>query len=55
MNIVDFHVSDLDPTVSDKRTKDICNELLNKNLKIEWKFAQGTKIETINPLKLSIY
>lgn len=51
MNIVDFHVSDLDPTVSDKRTKDICNELINKNLKIEWKFAQGTKIETIKSLE----
>lgn len=47
LNIKDFHVSDLDPTVNDKRTQEICKEIINRNLKIEWKFAQGTKIETI--------
>jgi anaerobic magnesium-protoporphyrin IX monomethyl ester cyclase len=47
MDIKDFHVSDLDPTVNDKRTKEICNEIINRKLDIEWKIAQGTKIETI--------
>jgi radical SAM superfamily enzyme YgiQ (UPF0313 family) len=51
MNIRDFHVSDLDPTVNDLRTKEICKELINKNFNIEWKFAQGTKIETIKSLE----
>ena len=47
LGITDFHVSDLDPTVSDKRTREICQELIRRNLPISWKIAQGTKIETI--------
>jgi len=47
MNITDFHVSDLDPTVDDRRTRDICQELIRRDLPITWKLAQGTKIETI--------
>jgi pyruvate-formate lyase-activating enzyme len=47
LNVTDFHVSDLDPTVSDKRTREICRELISRNLPIIWKLAQGTKIETI--------
>jgi radical SAM superfamily enzyme YgiQ (UPF0313 family) len=45
--VTDFHVSDLDPTVSDKRTRAICEELIARRLPITWKLAQGTKIETI--------
>ena len=47
LGINDFHVSDLDPTVSDKRTKDICQEIIARRLPVTWKLAQGTKIETI--------
>ena len=47
LNIVDFHFSDLDPTVNERRIIEICNEILNRNLKFEWKLAQGTKMETI--------
>ena len=47
LNVTDFHVSDLDPTVNDKRTKEISKEIIKRKLNIEWKFAQGTKIETI--------
>lgn len=47
MGIEDFHVSDLDPTVNDNRTRDICKEIIKRNLAITWKLAQGTKIETI--------
>ncbi len=47
MDITDFHVSDLDPTVSDKRTREICEELIARQLPVTWKLAQGTKIETI--------
>jgi anaerobic magnesium-protoporphyrin IX monomethyl ester cyclase len=47
LGVRDFHVSDLDPTVSDKRTREICLELIERNLPIVWKLAQGTKIETI--------
>lgn len=47
LNVTDFHVSDLDPTVDDRRTRAICQELIARNLPITWKLAQGTKIETI--------
>jgi radical SAM superfamily enzyme YgiQ (UPF0313 family) len=47
MDISDFHVSDLDPTVSDKRTQEIALELIGRKLPVIWKIAQGTKIETI--------
>jgi radical SAM superfamily enzyme YgiQ (UPF0313 family) len=47
LGVTDFHVSDLDPTVNDKRTREICNELIRRKLPIVWKLAQGTKIETI--------
>ncbi|MGM4906238.1 B12-binding domain-containing radical SAM protein [Tardiphaga sp. 866_E4_N2_1] len=47
LGVRDFHVSDLDPTVNDKRTREICRELIARKLPIVWKLAQGTKIETI--------
>ena len=47
MGVTDFHVSDLDPTVHEKRTRDICQELISRKLPVTWKLAQGTKIETI--------
>lgn len=47
MQVTDFHVSDLDPTISDKRTRQIADEISKKNIPITWKLAQGTKIETI--------
>lgn len=47
LDITDFHISDLDPTVNDKRTREICRELIRRKLPISWKLAQGTKIETI--------
>ncbi|MDD0852505.1 radical SAM protein [Halobacteriovorax sp. GB3] len=47
MGITDFHVSDLDPTVKEKRTLELCDEIIKKNIPVVWKLAQGTKIETI--------
>ena len=47
LDIVDFHFSDLDPTVNEKRIVEMCNEIISRNLKFEWKLAQGTKMETI--------
>ncbi len=47
MAVHEFHISDLDPTVQDKRTQEICRELIRRDLPIIWKIAQGTKIETI--------
>ena len=50
LNVTDFHFSDLDPTVNEKRTVQISNEIIKRNLKIEWKLSQGTKVETIKNL-----
>jgi len=47
LGVTDFHISDLNPTVSEKRTQEICREIIKRQLKITWKLAQGTKIETI--------
>ncbi len=50
LGVTDFHISDLDPTVQSKRTKNICIELIKRKLPVVWKIAQGTKIETIKDL-----
>jgi radical SAM superfamily enzyme YgiQ (UPF0313 family) len=46
-NVCEFHIEDINPTVSDQRIRDICDEILKRQLKIIWKIAAGTKIETI--------
>ncbi|MBP7652681.1 radical SAM protein [Candidatus Dependentiae bacterium] len=45
--VEEFHIEDLNPTVSDERIQNICKEILRRNLKIIWKIAAGTKVETI--------
>lgn len=47
LGINDFHISDLNPTVREDRFVKISQLIIQKNLKIKWKVAQGTKIETI--------
>ena len=46
-SINEFHFEDPDPTVSDKRIREICEQIIVKNLKFSWKLAGGTKVETI--------
>ncbi|MBI4279108.1 MAG: B12-binding domain-containing radical SAM protein [Armatimonadetes bacterium] len=43
----DFHLEDVDPTVSDRRTREICQEILGRRLDVIWKIVAGTKVETI--------
>jgi anaerobic magnesium-protoporphyrin IX monomethyl ester cyclase len=43
----EFHIEDLDPTISDPRIREICNELLRRRLDVIWKIVAGTKVETI--------
>ena len=43
----EFHIEDLNPTISDKRVRDICREILRRGLRVSWKIAAGTKVETI--------
>ena len=43
----EFHIEDLNPTVSDKRIREICREILRRGLKVIFKMVSGTKVETI--------
>ncbi|MBL6980205.1 MAG: B12-binding domain-containing radical SAM protein [Anaerolineales bacterium] len=43
----EFHIEDLDPTISDKRIREIAEEILHRKLNITWKIVAGTKVETI--------
>lgn len=45
--VTEFHVEDLDPTVNDRRTREICQEIIRRGLRITWKIVAGTKVETI--------
>ena len=47
----EFHIEDVNPTVNDGRTREICEELLRRKLVVEWKLCSGTKVETIKDEK----
>ncbi len=43
----EFHIEDLDPTISDVRIREMCAEITRRGLKVTWKIVAGTKVETI--------
>ncbi len=43
----EFHIEDLDPTISDTRIREICTEIIERGLQVTWKLVAGTKVETI--------
>lgn len=47
LGVFEFHLEDLDPTISDERVREICREIITRNLKVIWKIAAGTKVETM--------
>lgn len=47
LGVSEFHFEDVDPTVSDIRTQEICREILRRGLSLRWKISSGTKVETI--------
>jgi radical SAM superfamily enzyme YgiQ (UPF0313 family) len=49
--VKEFHVEDVNPTVSDKRTREICDEIIARKLDVIWKIAAGTKVETLRDEK----
>lgn len=51
LGVSEFHIEDLDPTISDQRVREICAEILRRDLNINWKIAAGTKVETIRDEK----
>ena len=49
--VTEFHLEDVDPTVNENRTRDMCEAIINADLNITWKVCAGTKIETIRSLE----
>ena len=47
LGVTEFHFEDLNPTVNDKRTKELCNLLIEKNLKISWKMLALLKLKVL--------
>ena len=47
LKITEFHFEDLNSTVNDTRTKELCNLIIDKKIKIKWKIVAGTKVESI--------
>jgi anaerobic magnesium-protoporphyrin IX monomethyl ester cyclase len=47
----EFHIEDVNPTVNDTRTKELCSSIISEELDVTWKISAGTKIETIKDYK----
>lgn len=47
LGVREFHLEDLNPTIKDKRIRALCDEILRRDLDIEWKLVAGTKVESI--------
>ncbi|MBI5056681.1 MAG: B12-binding domain-containing radical SAM protein [Nitrospirae bacterium] len=44
----EFHFEDVNPTLNKKRIKEFCRLLNERNIRITWKLAQGTKLESLD-------
>ena len=51
LGVKEFHFEDLNPTVNDKRTRELCELLIHKKINITWKIVAGTKVESIKDEK----
>ena len=47
LEINEFHFEDLNSTINDRRTKELCNLIIKEEIKIKWKIVAGTKVESI--------
>lgn len=43
----EFHIEDVNPTVSNNRVHEICEEIRCRNIEVIWKISSGTKVETL--------
>lgn len=46
--VTEYHLEDLNPTIKKERMVEIAKEILKRNLKVMWKIASGTKVETLD-------
>lgn len=54
-NVFDFQIEDLNPTVKASRWEQICSLLIEKKAGISFYFVSGTKAETVDISKISLY
>ncbi|MBF0387036.1 MAG: B12-binding domain-containing radical SAM protein [Candidatus Omnitrophica bacterium] len=47
LGVDEFHIEDLNPTVSEERIRTMCQAIIDRGLKLTWKLVAGTKAETI--------
>ena len=47
LGVSEFHLEDLNPTIKDKRIRALSDEVLRRNLEVQWKLVAGTKVESI--------
>ncbi len=47
LGIQEFHWEDLNPTIQDRRMRDISELIVSRGLHVRWKLAAGTKLETL--------
>src|SRR3989338_1895527 len=52
--IEEFHLEDLNPTINKTRMKEISEEILKRNINVQWKIGSGTKIETVDKETLTM-
>ena len=45
--VTEFHLEDLNPTISDVRIRAMCAEFIRRDLGITWKIVAGTKVESM--------
>ena len=50
----EFHIEDVNATPSDRRIREICEKIIQRNLKLNFKFVSGTKIEDIKIETISL-
>ncbi len=46
--VTEYHIEDLNPTIKKERMVGIAKEIIQRDLKIIWKIASGTKVETLD-------
>lgn len=46
--VKEFHIEDVNPTVSRNRIHEFCKEIMNRRIDVIWKISAGTKVETLH-------
>jgi len=43
----EFHIEDVNPTINNNRLREMCEEIIRRDMKVIWKIVAGTKVETL--------